>query len=78
MRCPVAPTLRIWKNSASIWRLTRWIPIGGYLCLEAGHVPEKGEIFECGGWRFIVDEADAKQIRRVIVEPATQEESGAE
>lgn len=38
--------------------------IGGYLCLEAGHVPEKGEIFECGGWRFIVDEADAKQIRR--------------
>ena len=52
--------------------------IGGYLCLEAGHVPEKGEIFECGGWRFIVDEADAKQIRRVIVEPATQEESGAE
>lgn len=78
MRCPAAPTLRIWKNSASIWRLTRWIPIGGYLCLEAGHVPEKGEIFECGGWRFIVDEADAKQIRRVIVEPATQEESGAE
>ena len=52
--------------------------IGGYLCLEAGHVPEKGEIFECGGWRFIVDEADAKQIRRVIVEPATQEENGAE
>ncbi|MFR0873885.1 MAG: transporter associated domain-containing protein [Bilophila wadsworthia] len=48
------------------------------MCLEAGPVPEKGEIFECGGWRFIVDEADAKQIRRVIVEPATQEESGAE
>ena len=52
--------------------------IGGYLCLEAGHVPEKGEIFECDGWRFTVDEADAKQIRRVIVEPVSPEEHESE
>lgn len=49
--------------------------IGGYLCLEAGHVPEVGEVFECDGWRFRVDEADAKQIRRVIVEPVSQAET---
>lgn len=52
--------------------------IGGCLCLEAGHAPEKGETFECGGWRFIVDEADAEQIHRMIAEPTTQEESDAE
>ncbi len=43
--------------------------IGGYLCLEAGHVPEIGEVFSCGGWRFTVEEADVKQIRRVLAEP---------
>lgn len=42
--------------------------IGGYLCLEAGHVPEKGETFECGGWRFTVEDADVKQLRRVLAE----------
>lgn len=52
--------------------------IGGYLCLEAGHVPEAGEIFECDGWRFKVDEADAKQIRRVIVEPLSSAPTLAE
>lgn len=52
--------------------------IGGFLCLEAGHVPEVNEVFECDGWRFTVAEADAKQIRRVradkIVPPETAEE----
>lgn len=42
--------------------------IGGYLSLEAGHVPEEGESFEFDGWRFEVMEADAKQIRKVRVE----------
>lgn len=42
--------------------------IGGYLSLEAGHVPEQGEIFEFDGWRFEVTEADVKQIRKVRVE----------
>ena len=43
--------------------------IGGYLCLESGHVPQAGEVFECGGWRFVVEEGDVKQLRRVRAEP---------
>ncbi len=49
--------------------------IGGYLCLEAGHVPEIGEVFACGGWRFTVEEADVKQIRRVLAEPEAVREA---
>ena len=39
--------------------------IGGYLSLEAGHVPLQGEVFVLDGWRFTVDEADLKQILHV-------------
>jgi magnesium and cobalt transporter len=39
--------------------------VGGYLCLQAGHVPAKGEEFAVDGWLFVVDEADMKQILRV-------------
>ncbi|MEG2139639.1 MAG: hemolysin family protein [Bilophila sp.] len=52
--------------------------IGGYLCLEAGHVPEVGEVFECEGWRFTVNEADVKQIRRVLMERIVEQESDSE
>lgn len=48
--------------------------IGGYLCLEAGHVPQEGESFTCNNWHFTVHEADVKQIRRVLAEPVTQED----
>lgn len=48
--------------------------IGGYLCLEAGHVPQEGELFICDNWRFSVQEADAKQIRRVLAEPVESED----
>ena len=40
--------------------------IGGYLCLEAGRVPVRGEEFTCNGWVFTVQDADAKHIRTVI------------
>jgi magnesium and cobalt transporter len=43
--------------------------IGGYLCLEAGHVPQSGEVFECNGWRFTIKDADVKQIHHVLAEP---------
>ena len=43
--------------------------VGGYLCLEAGHVPEEGESIVCNNWNFTIKEADLKQIRRVLVEP---------
>lgn len=52
--------------------------IGGYLSLEAGHVPEQGEIFEFDGWKFEVTEADAKQIRKVRVEKLLDESSSKE
>ncbi len=45
--------------------------LGGYLCLEAGHVPTAGETFAFDGWKFTIENADLKQIRRVLVEPAT-------
>ncbi|MEG2172777.1 MAG: hemolysin family protein [Desulfovibrionaceae bacterium] len=43
--------------------------IGGYLSLQAGHVPLAGEIFNIAGWQFTVQEADVKFIRRITVEP---------
>jgi len=50
--------------------------IGGYLCLEAGHVPGQGEEFTLDGWHFHVDDADLKQILHVTatrVEPVEAE-----
>jgi len=47
--------------------------IGGYLCLEAGHVPQAGETFVCGDWRFTVKDADVKQIRQVVAEPVSSD-----
>lgn len=44
--------------------------IGGYLSLEAGHVPLAGEVFTIAGWMFTVEEADVKFIRRISVAPA--------
>ncbi len=53
--------------------------IGGYLSLQAGHVPTEGEIFHFEGWSFTVQEADVKFIRRILMEKAddyaVQEES---
>ena len=48
--------------------------IGGYLCLQAGRVPQNGEVFEFDNWRFTVKNADVKQIRHVIAEPAKNQE----
>ncbi len=45
--------------------------IGGYLSLDAGHVPQKDEKFHIAGWLFTIAEADAKQIHTII---ATREE----
>ena len=45
--------------------------IGGYLSLDAGHVPQKDEEFRIGGWLFTIADADAKQIHTVI---ATREQ----
>ncbi len=42
--------------------------IGGYLCLQAGHVPTKGEVFYIDGWTFTVQEADVKFISRILVD----------
>jgi len=41
--------------------------IGGHLSEIAGHIPEKGETFDLGGWRFQVHEGDAKHIESLRV-----------
>lgn len=41
--------------------------IGGHLSEIAGHIPQKGEAFDLGGWRFQVHEADAKHIESLRV-----------
>ena len=57
--------------------------IGGYLSMEAGHVPGPGERFTLRGWAFTVLEADRKLIIRLRMEPAdhaapaTEEEEAA-
>lgn len=46
--------------------------IGGYLSMEAGHVPAMGESFTVHGWTFTVIDADMKLIRLLRMEPAKQ------
>lgn len=43
--------------------------IGGYLSMEAGHVPGKGEVFILDGWKFTVLDADMKLIKLLRLEP---------
>ncbi len=44
--------------------------IGGYLSMEADHVPAEGEEFVIDGWLLTVLEADAKLVHRLRMEPA--------
>lgn len=48
--------------------------IGGYFCELAGRIPAKGETFTMGGWRFLVEEADAKHIETVRAERVAEGE----
>ncbi|MDD4952090.1 MAG: hemolysin family protein [Desulfovibrionaceae bacterium] len=43
--------------------------IGGYLCELAGRIPAQGEFFTLQGRRLTVAEADAKQIRKILIQP---------
>jgi magnesium and cobalt transporter len=49
--------------------------IGGYLSMEAGHVPAPGESFILEGWTFTVLEADKKLILRLRMAPAAAEQA---
>ena len=49
--------------------------VGGYLSMEAGHVPAPGESFTLDGWTFTVLEADKKLILRLRMEPAGKDEA---
>ena len=44
--------------------------IGGYLSQLAGYVPAKGEIFSLQDRTFEIMDADAKQVRQILVTPA--------
>lgn len=46
--------------------------IGGYLSLQAGHVPVVNEIFTVGDWEFTVIEADTKQIHKISAKKIAQ------
>ncbi|MBQ7456817.1 MAG: HlyC/CorC family transporter [Desulfovibrio sp.] len=43
--------------------------IGGYLCMMAGHVPGKDEVFTLEGWRITILSSDQKLIHRLRLEP---------
>jgi magnesium and cobalt transporter len=43
--------------------------LGGYLSELAGRVPRPGEAFDVAGRRFIVTDADRRQVRWVMAEP---------
>ncbi len=44
--------------------------IGGFLTMEAGHVPAPGETFTVQGWVFTVLDADKKHVKRLRMKPA--------
>jgi len=52
--------------------------IGGYLSMEAGHVPDTGEYLTLNGWLFTVLDADKKLIHLLRAEPAVPAESDAQ
>lgn len=52
--------------------------IGGYLSLQAGHVPAVGESWQFGDWKFTVKEADQKLIRRLTLERMEPAENNAQ
>lgn len=52
--------------------------IGGYLSLQAGHVPVVNEVFTIGDWKFSVIEADTKQIHKISAKKITQDTNSHE
>jgi magnesium and cobalt transporter len=44
--------------------------IGGFLTELAGRVPRQGDAFTLEGHRFTIREADRRQIRWIVIEPA--------
>ena len=52
--------------------------IGGYLCMEAGHVPTAGETFTIEGWTFSILDADKKHIKRLRMTRAETANAGGD
>lgn len=52
--------------------------IGGYLSLQAGHVPSIGESWQFGDWKFTVKDSDQKLIRRLLMEKTESAKDNAE
>ena len=47
--------------------------VGGYLCQLAGYVPTKGESFTLQDRIFEVTDADAKQVRQILIKKASSD-----
>lgn len=43
--------------------------VGGYLSQLHGDIPKGGEVFELDGWKFAVQDADAKHVRLIRITP---------
>jgi putative hemolysin len=55
--------------------------LGGFVVTHLGRIPEAGDAFEWGGWRFEVTEMDRRRVDKVLVKPvsaAGQDEAGEE
>lgn len=52
--------------------------VGGFVSHLAGKVPAPGETFQASGFAFQVQEADTKQIHRILVKPLPREQDTAE
>jgi putative hemolysin len=54
--------------------------LGGFVVTHLGRIPEAGDAFEWGGWRFEVTEMDRRRVDKVLVKPAAagQDEAGEE
>ncbi len=48
--------------------------LGGYLLEVFEHIPKKGERVTIDGWKFIVEEATARQIEKISCEPVSGEQ----
>ena len=46
--------------------------IGGYIIMNLGRVPLAGELVELDNWTFVIQEADAKQIRQMHARPQSR------
>jgi|GEM_PF-4748843 len=46
--------------------------VAGFVLAQLGHIPEQGDSFECGGWRFVVAKLQGHRIEIVVASPVPE------